>query len=1854
MTQHFDFVALGWVEKYLREEMDQALACLKKAVREPGQPGHLTEALQNVHSATGVLRLCTLDPAALLTEEIERTLGQMLDQKIQGEARKLALTEVVAAIESLPAYLANVRAKREVSATVIASTINDLRRFSNRPSLPDSMFFSPRISLAAGITNGAEPSPEDKIEEYGRKAARICYEHSQAALKREHEALKKLYAVGKLGATTLAGTPMEAYFRCYMGLIEVLAQPGTSADEVIVDVFKHCFVFLKSLAHNSNHALVEADPEPYVRKMLYYIARSPSPTSLQQTLRDTFNVHEVGEVRLGSERLIQEDDLLEALRQTLSQLLEVMLFMSTDGEEICSSNSQLSETIVPRLRQVGLQLKALGLDSYSEIILAQHGHLAALADREEPANAVELIDFGGALVAVKEGLEHKLKHGLSARGGSSSHELDIAIAEQTVRCLNDMKSSINREFVRGELLAFKQELALDTAYTRAELRPLYRAQTLIQKEDTLAGLRGLDSGDVPEAATLLVLTDQCLQELPDRGYAQKAIADMEQVLSVLGLVEGREAQVSVLRKCCDYIVASIELGGLVQDAGMACFAEAVAALEHYLERNAEDPLGNADEHLCRAEARAGMLSGFIEQRQATFEDHSELCIDAPTFEEPVPERVDNVVPLERAPSRASDVFWRDALETWGLDTIQRGADAPLEDPDADIDEELVECFVEESRKYLRRLEEAQPRFANELTDESAILEIRAVFHTMKGSARTIELFEFGEFMYQMEKLFNALRDGYVEGAPEMAELVQVVLHRLPGFVEMMSEGIPIYSADFAVPGMIADSMCSKSFDSASTRIDFDGGAISIAESVAPSADSEQEQAQPVVTAVEGNPIEEVAAEVVSVDLDELWSRENAVDILDGLIELFENTAPRDDMGNVCGRALILLRALVPALVELRNGDLLEMDRSVLSHFLDLPVIEQLASNAVFGLVDNGHGEFFKFPLSADVVQELGRYLETLLEEDLESDTDSAAAIHRDVREFIQMTLQLPEVTVRPEQGLGEMPVSELMQFEVTAERPGYELAEVEFNPDLLEASETQDEGEEEPEETGQEFTEEPPEQSPAPLAEVLHYPKSGPEHTPEQLLGLGERAPESQAVTSAVEEIDQELLDLFLETLPEYLEAMDTSASELADRQESALQSLRNTLHTMKGGANSVGVHTFGGLVHDVESRLEPIEMKSLDDAALELVYQVVSELHEASAAMLASRSDWGPEQAEAEDNQAQEELPEQDAPERVDNIRVATGRIDRLLDTGLEVSMGNVRCRRSLDRGAQGQQQVMGLARRVQDLVDKLSLQLDTEIQTRTEEISDTEQFDPLEMDRLTEKQSLAAILREAAFDLHEEARELGEYIGLAMGEAMGLSRLIENSQSELRLLRLVSFSKLGPGFHRLVHQVSRQLGRQVEFEITCEEGGLDVTVFEQLRVALEHMLRNSVDHGIGTPAERRAAGKSETGKISLVIFRRGSEFIIRLIDDGHGLDPERLREKAEQSDLVQGADKLSDEEAMRLIFRSGLSTAEQVTEISGRGVGMDAVYQSVLQMGGNIDVQSKPGFYTQFDICVPASIMVNGALLASIGEEEIAVPLTSLDGSDFRHRDEVHRQARLPRGVLSFRDEDYELHYLGVVRGTLPALRVVEMPEFVPVLFAHHGARRVAFYVDSVTNAEELVIRSLGAQFSGVPGIAGGSLKPDGQPVLALDLNELIRQLNYQESVSEATSVEADDNTLILCVDDSVMMRKTYEKRLRSMGYEVITAIDGEEALDFLSETTRLPDFIFTDLEMPNMNGFDFIANLRRAPVLEDIPTVVVSSRDGEKHRNEAQRVGATDFMAKGSNSAEGMRAVIEQYLGQVAMAG
>ncbi|QFU77085.1 response regulator [Halioglobus maricola] len=1795
MTQFVDFVALGWVEKNLRDEMEAARTCLHRYQREPDTTEHLLEAERNIHMAAGALRLCALDPAAILAEEIERVLGELREGNIAGDKSKLAMTELVAAIEALPAYLASVRAKREVTPGSIATVVNDLRALDHRASLPESLFFNPPLPDSAGINRDVPVALEDEIKSMAKQAMKSMHQHSEAAIKSSKEALSQLRTAGGLACHALAGTPLEPYFRCFTAYAEALGKGTAQSDEVTPQLFQHCFDTLRLLEERGYDALDRAGAAANIKKMLYYIGKQKRPTKEHKALLKAFRIEDVERYTAATEdHMIQEDDLLDALQQTQQQLVEVMGFLAGENNNICTANTTLSAQTLPSLQQVGLQLHVVGLPEQASVINEQFKVLRGYAEQDQPADPADLVDFGGALSNVRDTIEYKLKHGLSAEGDAATLDLEAAITEQVTRCLRGMKEQINREFSRRDLIALTSTAPEDLQVTIGGLRPLFRAARQLGETDLLDAVELWEQNGFPTAVTLLTIGSKLLQQFGDDDFVASARSELEQVLSVLGMLAEKEQETAVLASCANYLERAVEMGGLINDDSMQCFASSIAALEQYMESRLIDPKGNPAQHLRRAQSLSQELEAYTSRRANMQNPEGNIVEFAtkPSLESEILDGTDDasivdlisgeavvedpdalaeellameVEEAEEAPATAvasagGEAPWRDGMAHWAGAAIAR-APEPLQDgPEGEIDQELRECFVEECEDYVKRLDAALPGFQADPTDKKAIGEIRVVFHTMKGSAKTIELHAYGEFMHDLEIIFNSLRDGYITGTVEIAEFVGIVAGKLATFSELIAQRIPLEEEDFAIPHSIAAAMADKSFTDAFT--------VTLPETGA--ADDT------TTDAAEVEEVEEAVEEASLPYAAELWTDNSSTQLLTSITAVLEEAAASENRAAI-EQAEELIAAAVPALVELRDAADLTLSTENVAYLFGLSRLEHIASGAVYGLVESSEGQS-RIELSTRASDKLYAYL------DLINDTEALIPVHN-----AAIRLLCTHLSLTP-----------------------------------------------------------PEEEDTAPAAPM--------QAAPDNVVVLRKQAIETQPAEES--DIDTELLDLFIETLDEYTESIDSALTALTGGDDAALRDLKNTLHTVKGAANSIGLTTLGAMVHDFETQLGELEYKGeiSSKEARASIEGLASEFHDATRFVRVNKTDWNPNLASGD---ASEEALEQAAIEqaadrgdaderRTDTLRVDTPRIDKLLDMGLEISMSNVRTRQALDAAGADRNEVQSLSRRVLTLVDQLSLQLDTEIQAKSE-LTESEHFDPLEMDRLTEKQGLAAILREAAYDLQEESREMGMHLDDAQREAQSSSRLLQTNQSELRQLRLVEFSRLGPGLRRLVHQVSRQLGKEIDFIFDCGKGGLDIRVFEQIRVALEHMLRNAIDHGVGTPNERQAQGKVEHGNVKLSISRSGSEFLIRLVDDGNGIDPDAMIKKAIGLGLISKDENISDADALRLIFRSGFTTAKQVTDVSGRGVGMDAVYQAISQAGGSVDIQSKPGFYTQFDVRVPASIMVNEALLATVGEEEIAIPLTSLKGSEFHRRDDIHKVATETDGRISFRGEQYEVRYLGVVRGTAPQPTLEAMPDFVPVLFAQHNRRRVAFYADGLSTAEDMVIRTLGVQYTNVPGIAGGAVKSDGQPVLALDLNEFILQVEHADTVSASDSHEQESSTLVLCVDDSVMMRRTYEKRLASLGYKVVTAVDGADALDYLSQATQIPDFIFTDLEMPNMNGFDFIANLRRAPDLTHIPCIMVSSRDADKHRAEAERVGANGFLAKGANTAEGMQAVINRHLQQ-----
>ncbi|TXD82084.1 response regulator, partial [Mitsuaria sp. TWR114] len=473
---------------------------------------------------------------------------------------------------------------------------------------------------------------------------------------------------------------------------------------------------------------------------------------------------------------------------------------------------------------------------------------------------------------------------------------------------------------------------------------------------------------------------------------------------------------------------------------------------------------------------------------------------------------------------------------------------------------------------------------------------------------------------------------------------------------------------------------------------------------------------------------------------------------------------------------------------------------------------------------------------------------------------------------------------------------------------------------------------------------------------------------------------------------------------------------------------------------------------------------------------------------------------------------------------------------------------------------------------------------------------------------------------------------------ELAGQSRLTRELQDDLLRTRMVEFdSSLGERLHRVVRQAARESGKQAQLEIRGGGVELDRAVLERLTGAFEHLLRNSVVHGIETPDVRQQAGKAPVGRIVLNLHQEGNEIQVRFSDDGAGLNLARIRARGESQGLIQPGQDLNDAQLMDLIYEPGFSTAESLTEMAGRGVGMDVVRSEVNTLGGYVLTQSSPGQGASFELRVPLTTALTQVVVLRYGDRKVAVP-ASLMLSVQRLPVETVEQAYVD-GALMAAGERMPFYWLGGLMHHSD--RGVAHGKTLPVALVHSAQQRLALHVDEVLGNQEVVVKNLGPQLMQVPGLAGISLLASGDVALIYNPVALANRYGHaaQQRVHDAEAaarqvvVEAATEQLaplVMVVDDSLTVRRVTQRLLEREGYRVLLAKDGLDAMERLAGE-ELPQLVLSDIEMPRMDGFDLVRNLRADARLAGLPVIMITSRIAQKHRDYAQRLGVEDYLGK-----------------------
>ena len=585
--------------------------------------------------------------------------------------------------------------------------------------------------------------------------------------------------------------------------------------------------------------------------------------------------------------------------------------------------------------------------------------------------------------------------------------------------------------------------------------------------------------------------------------------------------------------------------------------------------------------------------------------------------------------------------------------------------------------------------------------------------------------------------------------------------------------------------------------------------------------------------------------------------------------------------------------------------------------------------------------------------------------------------------------------------------------------------------------------------------------------------------------------------------------------------------------------------------------------------------------------------------------------------------------------IRVNLERLDSLMNLIGEVVIGRERVERRLDEMDRVAAALLASRARLAHCVADFELrQFDARRPAESSRrapgvgLSVSEMFAELEFDRYDDAAVFARTVAEIAADIAELQSELTLMTRVLRDDTAHVHRITGALRTEIGRARLVPIGSLFGRFVRQGQEAARNAGKAVRFETRGEAVELDTSIIEQIVDPLLHLVQNSMAHGIEAADERRALGKEPTGTVTLSAAHEGGAVLVEVADDGRGIDPDVLRRRAVDQGFIPADAELDEAQILDLIFLPGFSTAAAVTTAAGRGVGMDVVRTNVRRLNGDVEVRSVIGEGTKFTLRLPLTLLVSEALMVMVGEERLAVPLNAVQVVMEARADDIRTGARGETLVVG--EELVDLvplsTLLGVERASPPARR--------PVLVVRGAGRVIAVEVDEILHKQDIVIKPIGGFLEGVGPYGGASVGADGRVTLLLDPGALVAATGRTTMRrGAARRIDALDEVVVrsrvLLVDDSVSVRRFVGQMLEKAGFDVTTAGDGADALVRLAENTY--DVVVTDLEMPRMNGYELIDDLRRRPATRDLPVIVLTTRSGDKHVALAKSLGVAHYVTK-----------------------
>ncbi len=756
--------------------------------------------------------------------------------------------------------------------------------------------------------------------------------------------------------------------------------------------------------------------------------------------------------------------------------------------------------------------------------------------------------------------------------------------------------------------------------------------------------------------------------------------------------------------------------------------------------------------------------------------------------------------------------------------------------------------------------------------------------------------------------------------------------------------------------------------------------------------------------------------------------------------------------------------------------------------------------------------------------------------------------------------------------------------------------------------------------------------------------------------------------------------ETFLEEAEEILESTDVWLKQWFDQRSdrSLLLQLQRAAHSLKGGARMIenepvaaiayqlettferfAVHQFNSNVYDLLlqttfawlkqaifehdfSNYDSVKLSLESIEFVDVTVQLPNRVNKTDTLITAKAFEF----VQGDGAEPPSMMGEWDTSVQQDNsnemIRISADLVEKMIDLSGENSINRSRIEMDLGQFGNTLNEMELAIKRLADQLRRMEGELESQIIAKHGDSSRYTDFDPLEMDQYSSLNQLSKSLAESASDLVDFKTTLAEKIRDTEGLLLQQSRIQAEIQESLMRTRLVPFDRLLPRLQRIVRQTSSTLNRPAELVVQNTEGELDRNILERLVTPFEHMLRNAIDHGLEDTPVRHELQKPEVGQIVLNISRQGTDVLVSFSDDGKGIDETRIKEKAVSLGLIKDDQPIDKQEILQFIFHPGFSTAKEVTQISGRGVGLDVVQSEIKALGGHISIDSELGKGTTFTIRVPTTVAVSDALMVKSGDQQFAISLAQIDRIVRIAPSTLEQYFNSKDDFFKIDNTSYKLRYLSEFVSNQPLPRLSNIAHSLPVLLIKgNNGQTIALLVDQLIGSRaQIVVKPIGQQFSSVGVVTGATILGDGQVCLILDGQNIVRQIQSTQRIKHLSDQREHSRynnarRLIMIVDDSVTVRKVTSRLLERQGFDVVMAKDGIDAMEQLENVK--PDLMLLDIEMPRMDGFEVTNLVRHHEVHQNLPIIMITSRTGEKHRERAFSLGVTHYMGKPFQEAE-----------------